>query len=329
MSTSPTESISHSGEQQNAPKCITCNDLQRVGQTLSLELSQVSGAALGGCQTCFILQESYAYARDVLHEVDQDHDAQVSFQIPGVDEGFPMIVGISDTDGGYSFNEVYTISGTTRAPWMLIGHAPERSRSTREAIPVLKRWIDNCLTTHLACATEQKILPTRVLDVSTNNPSLYVSCGEKKPYTALSHCWGKSPLIQTHRRTLQDRLAGISWNSLSTTFQDAAITTRELGIRYLWIDSLCIVQDDPEDWARESGSMASIYQGAQVVFAASEANDGHQGFLRSRADSAPPKSIFHGNRFNGDAYSIRIRKGDYHRWYGDARPPRNIVQTDP
>jgi hypothetical protein len=205
-----------------------------------------------------------------------------------------------------------------------------RSRSTKEAILALKSWIETCLTSHPACTAAQRTLPTRVLDVSSNDPSFYVSLEENEPYAALSHCWGKSPLIQTHQNTLHDRICGIPWNSLSRTFQDAIVTTRELELRYIWIDSLCIVQDDPEDWGRESERMASTYEGAQVVLAASDAKDGHDGFLGLRSNENPsPGSIFQGIKDDGNPYSIRIRKGDYHRWYGDALPPRSRVQADP
>lgn len=240
-----------------------------------------------------------------------------------------MILGISDTDGGYSFAEVYTVSGSTKVPWPFIGEASERARSAEDAIQVLKGWIETCIAAHPACTTEKTPLPTRVLDVSRHNPSLHISHGKEEPYTALSHCWGTTPLIQTHRLSLQDRLDGVPWESLSKTFQDAVTTTRELGLRYLWIDSLCIVQDDSDDWARESGRMASIYEGASVVLAASNAKDGHNGFLSARDDSSPPRTILQDINTNGDPYSIRIRRGDYHRWYGDALPPRSRVLSDP
>ena len=329
MSIQLPDPISHSQDSIIPPKCSTCCSLEGGDQAHSLKLTQVLDSAKDGCCTCRILHESYKYARDILHEVDSHQDAQISFQIPIFDVGFPMIVGISDTNGGYSFTEVYTVSGSTTAPWLLIGEAPEKSKSTEQAIPVLKRWIETCHASHPACITAQIPLPTRVLDVSSKNPSLYLSLGETEPHTALSHCWGKSPLIQTHRTTLQERLDGIPWNSLSTTFQDAVTTTRELGLRYLWIDSLCIVQDDVEDWAKESGRMASIYEGAHVVLAASDAKDGQDGLLAPRSVGIPmPKSIFQGIKAKGNPYTIKIRRGDYHRWYGDALPPRSRVQAD-
>lgn len=72
---------------------------------------------------------------------------------------------------------------------------------------------------------------------------------------------------------------GIPVSSLPRTFRDAVTATRALGLRYLWIDSLCIVQDDPEDWAREAGRMAGVYGGAHVVIAANRAGGCEEGFL--------------------------------------------------
>jgi Heterokaryon incompatibility protein (HET) len=69
----------------------------------------------------------------------------------------------------------------------------------------------------------------------------------------------------------------IDFNLLPKTFQDAVSFVRRLGIRYLWIDALCIVQDDPDDWRRESAKMASIYQQSFLTIAASRSPDGKSG----------------------------------------------------
>lgn len=78
---------------------------------------------------------------------------------------------------------------------------------------------------------------------------------------------------------------GIAWNSLPQTFQDAVTFTWALNIRYLWIDSLCIVQHDPEDWAVQSGTMASIFSNAFVTLAATASSDA-RGSLFRRLDEA-------------------------------------------
>ena len=63
-----------------------------------------------------------------------------------------------------------------------------------------------------------------------------------------SLCWGK---VQTTQDSLEKWKRGIPWSLLSERFQDAVEMTRELGVQCTWIDSLFIIQDDPEDWERE------------------------------------------------------------------------------
>lgn len=70
---------------------------------------------------------------------------------------------------------------------------------------------------------------------------------------------------------------------LPQTFQDAIAVTHNLTIRYLWVDSLCIIQDDPQDWQRESSRMASIYGNAYLVFSATHAAQESQGCFSSRS----------------------------------------------
>jgi hypothetical protein len=101
--------------------------------------------------------------------------------------------------------------------------------------------------------------------------------GDQAQYVALSHCWGGAQLLATTTVTLGKRKEGIPMASLPKTFYDAVITTRKLGFDYLWIDSLCIIQDSTEDWAQESANMAAVYSGATVVIAADAAQDSTDG----------------------------------------------------
>lgn len=68
--------------------------------------------------------------------------------------------------------------------------------------------------------------------------------------------------------------AYIPWDKLPSTFQDAITVTRRLGIAYIWIDSLCIVQDDAQDWEREAAKMALIFESAYLTIAATAAPNG-------------------------------------------------------
>ena len=110
---------------------------------------------------------------------------------------------------------------------------------------------------------------------------LYESQGEEAKYIALSHCWGGKALLRTTRSTLKNRKKQIQWCRLSKTFQDAVTITRRLGIEYLWIDSLCIIQDDEDDWVAESANMGSIFQNSYLTIAASHASDGEDGCFTS------------------------------------------------
>lgn len=106
--------------------------------------------------------------------------------------------------------------------------------------------------------------------------------GNSNPYAALSHCWGRERIITTTRATLEDRMEQITMDSLSRTFQDAIQTCRELDVRYIWIDSLCIVQDDKDDWASESQQMCDIYRLAHLTISAAHASGGNVGCFVER-----------------------------------------------
>ncbi|PVH70864.1 HET-domain-containing protein, partial [Cadophora sp. DSE1049] len=130
--------------------------------------------------------------------------------------------------------------------------------------------------------------PTRVLDLGDSDNkdkiSLYTTSNEPATYICLSHCWGSEELLKTEKGSFSTRTEGIMWEDLPKTFQDAVTMTRALGVRYLWIDSLCIVQDDKDDWRRESAKMHTIYRDGYLTLAASKSK-GPDGGLFSAATS--------------------------------------------
>ncbi|KAF7899353.1 uncharacterized protein EAF01_008566 [Botrytis porri] len=92
-------------------------------------------------------------------------------------------------------------------------------------------------------------------------------------YLALTHCWGREmpEAATTKIRTLERRLLSIPFKRLPRTFRDAITITRRLGLQYLWIDSLCIVQNSLQDWQQESAKMGKIYSHAYCTIAAAAA----------------------------------------------------------
>ncbi|OCL07539.1 HET-domain-containing protein, partial [Glonium stellatum] len=126
-------------------------------------------------------------------------------------------------------------------------------------------------------------LPKRVVKVNGPVPRLYLTKeGETGHYITLSHCWGKTQPFTTKKDTLRDRAQGFTLDELPKTFRDAITVTRELGVDYVWIDSLCIVQDDLQDWQTESAKMASIYRNALLTIAATASPDGEKGCFFER-----------------------------------------------
>ncbi|KAK8000220.1 heterokaryon incompatibility protein-domain-containing protein [Apiospora arundinis] len=106
-------------------------------------------------------------------------------------------------------------------------------------------------------------------------------------FIALSHCWGKTLTKDrtTNMANLQSRLQVIPHESLPPSFRDSVTITRALGVRYLWIDALCIIQDSGEDWAAESVKMASVYGNALLTIAADSSPDSFGGILKKRVVS--------------------------------------------
>jgi hypothetical protein len=134
-------------------------------------------------------------------------------------------------------------------------------------------------------------LPTRILDVHSQNPVLILTTEMTSPYAALSHCWGLSEdnpfaaQYTTTYKTLESRINGMILDEMPRTFQDAVYVTRLLGLRYLWIDSICILQDCVLDQHREIQRMVAVYGNATVTISATSARNSMTGFLAPRQDT--------------------------------------------
>ncbi|KAF1961673.1 HET-domain-containing protein, partial [Byssothecium circinans] len=98
-------------------------------------------------------------------------------------------------------------------------------------------------------------------------------------YATLSHRWGQSNHFTTTKETLQSRQSGFLFTDLPQTYKDAVIVTQRLGLDLLWIDALCIIQDDSRDWLVESEKMGDVYQNARFTIAAHCARHDDEGFL--------------------------------------------------
>jgi len=200
------------------------------------------------------------------------------------------------------------------------------SPDCEQALNQIKKWIETCTKEHASCksVSSSRPLPKRVLDVQDSllypkKVFLYEpESDEMGSYTALSHCWGDQttkPLLKTTRSTMRSHQRGITCLGLSKTFRDAIAITQKLGIRYLWIDSLCIIQDDQEDWELEATKMSSVYGNAYLVLAATAAADGDVGCFF-------PRPNFREVKVFKNTILARIYPGEDHHYFAIGRSPR-------
>jgi hypothetical protein len=115
------------------------------------------------------------------------------------------------------------------------------------------------------------------------------SLEELPSYTTLSHYWGTAQFLKLENRTMQQLYDGVAISYLPKIFQHATYVARKFGANYLWIDSLCILQDCKEDWASESSLMGEIYKGSLCNIAATGTANANDSFLfKSRVDENGP-----------------------------------------
>jgi Heterokaryon incompatibility protein (HET) len=167
---------------------------------------------------------------------------------------------------------------------------PDPSVSRDDVFDAFRVSLQTCLSDHKKCEKPNpNQLPTRLLllDDDVSDRVFVHECkpGERGNYVALSYCWGTTTQIKLLKTNLDDfSKKGIEVGTLPKTIEDSIIATRKLGVKYLWIDSLCIIQDSIEDKDKEIVRMASIYKNATITISAAAATDCGQGFLEDRSD---------------------------------------------
>ncbi|KAH7077961.1 heterokaryon incompatibility protein-domain-containing protein [Paraphoma chrysanthemicola] len=145
-----------------------------------------------------------------------------------------------------------------------------------------------CCDTHEKCRASIPtcgFLPTRLVDIRCAEDSQVILCDKPiigSTYVALSHCWGSSQSLTLTRETAPQLRRGIDVADLPQTFRDAITVARKFEVRYIWIDSMCIFQDDGDDWATEASCMKDIYRNAAFCIAATAAINGDVGLFFER-----------------------------------------------
>lgn len=151
----------------------------------------------------------------------------------------------------------------------------------------IKNFLALCHRDHPGCGQEDApFLPKRVIYVGSSTAPetvhLHITeSGQRERYACLSYCWGEGQQQTANTSNEAALIQRIHVESLGKTIQDAIKMTRDLGLRYLWVDALCILQDSPQDKATEIQKMAQIYGNATITLAIADATSANDGFLGS------------------------------------------------
>ncbi|KFY32394.1 hypothetical protein V493_00244 [Pseudogymnoascus sp. VKM F-4281 (FW-2241)] len=285
--------------------CQYCRGLQN-GQ-LRIPAAALINGAQTGCPACHLLYQSVSPAdladqRIALVHVRLFGDSQVCHTFdPGsedmsrklcLEEGFSKGGWVAGPD--YPTTALYPpveravelFSHEGRhSPWPKISTArtTAAAANTDELYSLIHGWMGHCEKEHPGCKDHRpQVLPDRVVFVGKgSDPYLVEPKGSRADYIALSHRWGGQVSLQLKTATLDDFKKGIPFSSFPKTFQDAITVCRSLLIEYIWIDSICIIQDSKDDWDVQGSKMDQVYSNCVLTIAADAAENGDSGFLET------------------------------------------------
>lgn len=270
--------------------------------------------AKNGCSSCILAHEAAAQCWPDMHiaqainrdsnqpfsslQVRQQRRAYHTRQEKSV-QFFVADAGIANKDCNFSESKVKGPSYQRLIP------CDTRSDQT---LQTARNWLSTCDSAHV-CRGEESRLPRRLLEVRDDKVHIYESSNEKGRYATLSHRWGTSETMLCTTTTNIARFEKqIQWDLLPRNFQDAIKFVRSLDLDYIWIDSLCIIQDSALDWQEQSAQMAAIYQHSYVTIAAAITAQPSDGFFTKEGDKKHLAYRTPGNvTYEGREYPVYCR----------------------
>ncbi|KAH8602623.1 heterokaryon incompatibility protein-domain-containing protein [Bisporella sp. PMI_857] len=301
--------------------CRFCNDLN-LGSISQIPFDDwVSGISRSSCQTCQIIVQAIQKLSPKF--LEGAFGGRIAGPHPelglwlSVGENCRVVIGVIENERGgraVSIQLYYSSTDTgeevsSRIPQ--IGTAGDISLfpGDTQMWLFLQKCLNDCITKHEKCkaAQDSNWYPERLLCVAQDKSSKDIlrliqtkHHPPSSPYITLSHCWGSASPFHTNKKNFPLLLENISLSVLPRTFQDCVFAAQELGVQYIWIDSLCIVQDDRNDWARHAQSMDKIYENSLFTLAAVSSPNSFVPFLGPDAPS---------DRGNWQAINIDVDMG--------------------
>lgn len=239
--------------------CCVCNNLPILPQVESRDIAvrDLTPQVLSDCQICATLS-AVVRTLEVLPSTQGMEHGSLRIHLRS------NVIEMLSSDGRKLAQDISLYSSDPHhAKIVSLPVAPLHDTQSELTFERIKAWTETCVTCHSHCpSTPASRLPDRVLDIGTDGSQivrLYESQNELAKYVCLSHSWGRGELVKTTRDNLSQHTQGIPWDCVSRLLKDTIIVCRRLSIRYLWVDTLCIIQDSSADWEEQAAKMADIY----------------------------------------------------------------------
>ncbi|KAL8369579.1 hypothetical protein RB595_000079 [Gaeumannomyces hyphopodioides] len=279
--------------------------LQRRGTHHHDSLRQLGDCALAGCRLCCaVVAQAPLQNRDLPQTKDKEQLVEALCTV------YPSDVPIYITLRKYSGN---------RKVLFHVCRAPQETPLNENTIAILEfeafdpgpfvKVKRDCNSP----SPEPPSLPTRVIDVGddTTPPRLVSGYPAKGHWVALSHCWGGKVDNVTVKANLDAKKRAMPLDELPPSFRDAVIITRQLGMQYLWIDALCIIQDSMDvDWPKEAAKMGHYYTHSIMTVSATNAENSTQGILQRREPLFEPVKLWLRSETLGWEGDVYLREDD-------------------
>ncbi|TGO61150.1 hypothetical protein BOTNAR_0133g00140 [Botryotinia narcissicola] len=169
-----------------------------------------------------------------------------------------------------------------------IGRPIFAQSNSPDCYKLAKQWLRVCSRDHKDCGPIKTRCPTRLINVGSSDTNPFLDDNPNRgdvEWVALSYLWGGNGYLKLEQSTYHSLKSGIPVTDFPATLRDAILTTRELGLKYVWIDALCIRQDSTDDWKAEAGRMRDVYAGATITIVAANSTSTSAGIHFPRPEN--------------------------------------------
>ncbi|KAI0186370.1 heterokaryon incompatibility protein-domain-containing protein [Xylaria flabelliformis] len=288
--------------------CRVCNnlDLQYHDEThpigrLDLRCKDIRSAAQAGCPHCTLIHTCI----NGFPGAEKESKVMLQYRENGF---FEFSLGF-DKRGQF---EIFLPAEIRVPSWPQLRHSGTIARHSgdRRCFEFIKKKIRDC-ENHPECRAASFRLPRRVLDVGAAGSEVVKvleDCKDQNQrYLALSYCWGGHLPLRLTTSNISVLTNRVPWDELPQVFKDVVHVARTLDVQYVWIDSLCIMQDNKEDWEIEAFKMAEYYSQAYLVIACSTSPNPTVPFLAPRDPYWLPADINFIDK-DGVSYNLKIQR---------------------